>query len=430
MGTVLVAAMPFAGHVNPVVALARELVRRSHDVLAYTGAKYADRFEAAGARTWRWRAAPDFDDLAIGRTFPGIGEGRGLKGVLSNMRDLFIGTAAAQAHDVAGLASACRPDAVVADCFCVGPGLWAQREGVPWAAVSLVPLSAHNPWGPPPGSPFLPARGGAAAVRNRALAALVAAGPGEAMRALVNRQRARIGLARTRRPGLDSVYSELLTIAQGIPELEYPRPQPVRGVEFIGELVPPSAGVLPEWWGRWPPGVPVVHVTQGTFNVDPSELLRPALAGLTEGAAAAMGRRPVVVLATGGGKGVGKLDDLPAGAFAADFLPYARILGDVSVVVSNGGYGTVLAALGAGVPLVIAGGAIDKPDIARRVAWAGAGVDLRTGRPTPVQVRDAVARVLGDPAYRRRAGELGESIRAAGGTARAADLVQERLLPA
>lgn len=217
---------------------------------------------------------------------------------------------------------------------------------------------------------------------------------------------------------------------KGFPSSSIPDPSRCPGVEFIGQIAPPSAGELPEWWGRWPAGAPVVHVTQGTFNVDPSELLLPALAGLTDGAAAAMGRRPAVVLATGGGNGLGELSELPVGAFAADFLPYARILGDVSAVVSNGGYGTVIAALEAGVPLVIAGGAIDKPDIARRVAWAGAGIDLRTGRPTPEQVRDAVARVLGDPAYRRRAQELGESIRAAGGTARAADLVEERLLPA
>jgi UDP:flavonoid glycosyltransferase YjiC (YdhE family) len=169
----------------------------------------------------------------------------------------------------------------------------------------------------------------------------------------------------------------------------------------------------------------VVHVTQGTLNVDPDELLRPALTGLTRGGAAAMGRRPVVVLATGGGAALGDMRD---GAFAADFLPYGRILEDVDAVVSNGGYGTVLATLAAGVPLVIAGSAIDKPDIARRVAWAGAGIDLKTGRPTPAQVRDAVATVLGDPAYRRRASEIGASIRAAGGTARSVDLIETRLL--
>ncbi|GHG47127.1 glycosyl transferase [Sinomonas cellulolyticus] len=427
MATVLVAAMPFAGHVNPLAALSAALVGRGHDVVAYTGRKYAQRFEEAGARVWLWSEAPDFDDLAIGETFPAIGRGRGLRAIVANMRELFIGTAAAQAHDVARLASDVRPDAVVADCLCLGPGLWAEREGVPWAGVSLVPLSAHNPWGPPAGSPFLPARSRPAALRNRVLAAAMSAGPGEAVRGLVNRQRSALGLGPTRRPGLDSAYSERLTIAQGIPELEYPRPEPVPGVELIGQLVPPSAGPLPAWWGRWPAGGAAGPRDPGNAQRGSHRASAPRSGRAHSRRGGSHGRRPVVVLATGGGVGLG---DMPAGAFATDFLPYARILEDLDAVVSNGGYGTVLAALGAGVPLVIAGSAIDKPDIARRVAWAGAGIDLGTGRPTPSQVRDAVARVLGDPAYRRRARELGVSMRAAGGTARSVDLIETRLLGA
>ncbi|WP_369044941.1 glycosyltransferase [Sinomonas sp. P10A9] len=424
MGTILVAAMPFAGHVNPVASLAGELVRRGHEVHAYTGAKYAERFEHVGARPSLWRSAPDFDDARLAETFPVIGDGHGFRATLANLRHVFIGTAPAQTHDVARLAAAVRPDAVVADALCLGPGMWAQREGIPWASVSLVPLSLHNPWGPPTGLPFLPADGGPAALRNRVLASVLTAGPGSVLRAFVNRARAAAGLGPTRRPGLDSLYSARLTLAQGIAELEYPRPSPVPGVEFIGELAPSSEGALPDWWGSWPAGSHVVHVTQGTLDVDPDELLRPAVLGLA-GGAAATAMRPVVVLSTGGGPGVSAL---PEGVFAADFLPYGRILGEVSAVVSNGGYGTVLASLAAGVPLVIAGGAIDKPEIARRVAWSGAGMDLKTGRPTPAQVQDAVARVLGEPAYRRRARELGEAIAAAGGSARAANLVEERLL--
>ena len=46
--------------------------------------------------------------------------------------------------------------------------------------------------------------------------------------------------------------------------------------------------------------------------------------------------------------------------------------------VTNGGWGGVLAALAAGVPVVVAPGtAADKPEVARRVARSGAGVDLR-----------------------------------------------------
>ena len=49
MATILVTTMPFAGHVRPGLPLARELVARGHDVVWYTGRKYASLVTATGA---------------------------------------------------------------------------------------------------------------------------------------------------------------------------------------------------------------------------------------------------------------------------------------------------------------------------------------------------------------------------------------------
>jgi UDP:flavonoid glycosyltransferase YjiC (YdhE family) len=75
-------------------------------------------------------------------------------------------------------------------------------------------------------------------------------------------------------------------------------------------------------------------------------------------------------------------------------------------MVTNGGYGGVQGALSHGLPLVVAGASEDKPEVAARVAWAGAGINLRRGKPTPAKVRSAVLKVLSEPAYRARAREL------------------------
>ncbi|HLL22071.1 MAG TPA: nucleotide disphospho-sugar-binding domain-containing protein, partial [Kofleriaceae bacterium] len=93
----------------------------------------------------------------------------------------------------------------------------------------------------------------------------------------------------------------------------------------------------------------------------------------------------------------------PANVRVARFVPYQAILARASVMVTNGGYGGVSMALAAGVPLVVAGGSEEKPEIAARVAWSGTGVDLRTGRPKPAAVRAAVRRVLGEPSFATRA---------------------------
>jgi UDP:flavonoid glycosyltransferase YjiC (YdhE family) len=76
------------------------------------------------------------------------------------------------------------------------------------------------------------------------------------------------------------------------------------------------------------------------------------------------------------------------------------------VIVTNGGFGGVQAALAAGVPLVVAGGTEDKPEVAARVAWTGAGIDLRTGTPDAEAVAHAVDTVLTEPAFRQNARRL------------------------
>ena len=62
-------------------------------------------------------------------------------------------------------------------------------------------------------------------------------------------------------------------------------------------------------------------------------------------------------------------------------IPHDLLLPKVDVMVTNGGYGAVQRALSMGVPLVVAGNTEDKPEVAARVAWAGAGVNLKTGTP-------------------------------------------------
>ncbi len=77
-------------------------------------------------------------------------------------------------------------------------------------------------------------------------------------------------------------------------------------------------------------------------------------------------------------------------------------------MVTNGGYGGVQIALSHGVPIVVAGTTEDKPEVAARVAWSGAGINLRTSTPSAESVRNAVLEVLSKPAYRLNAKRLAQ----------------------
>lgn len=209
-------------------------------------------------------------------------------------------------------------------------------------------------------------------------------------------------------------------MATGCPGLDVPRPDLPDVVHFVGRVAPAGTSYppAPEGW-RKASGRPLVLVTQGTSDVDPGELLQPALRGL--------GGLDVDVLATGGQRGrTGVGLEPPANARVVDLIDFKRVLPKTAVVVTNGGWGGVLTSLSAGVPLVVApGGAADKPEIAARIARFGVGVNLKRRRVSPAAVAAAVSEVLGNPSYAKRAQGVAAELEWLGGAGTAADLLEQ-----
>ncbi|SDG44844.1 glycosyltransferase, MGT family [Lentzea fradiae] len=374
---ILLASLPFAGHAHPMAALSHELVARGHDVVVHTGAKYRHLFGDVEQLPW----SRDFDDARLAETFPAVGDGKGVRANLANVRDVLVGTGAAQARDVL----ATEFDLVVTDHLAFGAAMAAELRQVPWATVAVTPLVTS-------GSLL------------RALSTFTAD-------PMFNRMRAEAGLG-PKAGALEAFYSPDLVVAQGVPALEPARTPPQ--VRFVGRLTTPPSAATPEWWGDLD-GRTVVHVTQGTLETGAGDLLRPAVEALA-------GHDALVVCTTGGAPPE-VLGPVPDNVRVAAFIPHDLLLARTDVMITNGGWGGVLAALEAGVPLVVVPGALDKPQVARRVAQSGAGIVKK--RPT--DLGKAVDRVLSEPRHRERARALGRDIRAAGGAAVAADLVEDLL---
>jgi UDP:flavonoid glycosyltransferase YjiC (YdhE family) len=158
-----------------------------------------------------------------------------------------------------------------------------------------------------------------------------------------------------------------------------------------------------------------VLVTQGTYNIDPTDLVEPTLRALADADA--------LVLATTARARLGTA--APENARIADFLNFDDVLPLVDVAITNGGWGGVLHALSHGIPLLVAGGDLDKPEIAARVAWSGAGVDLGTGKPSERQIASALARILAEPRFAERARSIATQLRELGGPSKTVDLIEE-----
>jgi hypothetical protein len=189
-----------------------------------------------------------------------------------------------------------------------------------------------------------------------------------------------------------------------VPGFEYPvRPRP-RNLRFIGALLGGVDAPVPL---DLPLGVAkkkrIVLITQGCHaNREFSQLVQPAIAALAHD-------RDVLMLVTTGGRPLSAVaGKLPPNVCLSHFLPFAHVMPEIDLLITNGGYETVTHALSCGVLVIAAGVADDKAGVAARVAWSGAGIDLRTGTPEALRIRQAVDEIFGNPAYRQHAQRLAD----------------------
>ncbi|HEU0029939.1 MAG TPA: nucleotide disphospho-sugar-binding domain-containing protein [Kofleriaceae bacterium] len=412
MARLVVATVPLTGHVEPMRVVVRELVARGHEVTWYSGRAYAATIEATGARFVA--ASRELADIS-----PRL---RGIVRVQAQLQTLFIAPAVDQARELAAIVDREAPDGIVADAAHLGAAFVAEQRGLPWVGLGISALMTPSIDTAPFGSARRPARDGEPRWIYRLLNWLIFRVVFWRVNRAYRRARVAAGLPAGRGTYFD-VMASTRFLQPTVPAFEYPRSDLPPQVEMIGPLLPRDTGaaVLPTWWGDVATarerGVPIVLVTQGTLATDPDELIAPALEALAD--------EPVLVIATTSAA----LPTVPANARIAPFIPYGRLLPNVSVMVTNGGYGGVQMALAAGVPLVVAGGSEEKPEVAARVAWSGTGIDLRTGRPRASAIRRAVRRVLDERSYRERAQLLSREMARHDAPGRAADLIEEAVMP-
>ena len=408
---VVLASTPLTGHVRPILALARGMVAAGREVTIVTGSRFADDARATGARFVPLRGRADFDDRRLSEQEPWLHELPQGPELLDAMFRWFIDMVPSQ-NAVLAEVLADHPDTVVAH-ESAFYGLWPQLLGAPGprprttVGVGVFPLTLSGAeltmMGPPPPVEGLDIHAAAAqfnAEIERSLAGATA-----------HAQQIVDGLGATRR--LPSVTDAAVMVPDAfaqltVPSFEYSRVDAPPSLHLVGALPPEptSAWVPPTWWPELAEQR-VVVVTQGTVaNRDLGDLVQPTLDALAD--------TDVLVVAALGGREIGPNElRVPRNARVATFIPFDVLYPRVDAVVTNGGYGGVQLALAHGLPLVVAGASEDKPAVAARVADFGVGIDLRTGRPEAGAVAHAVARVLEEPDFARRAIELSAEYQAA-----------------
>ncbi|WP_438853815.1 glycosyltransferase family protein [Agromyces sp. M3QZ16-3] len=120
MSTYLLCASPIQGHAAPIIAIARDLVSRGHDVTVLTGSRFRAAVEAAGAGHRALDGIADFDDRAIQDHLPERDRHRGIARLEYDVQRIFVRPLAAQFRALEALVAELEPDAILVEAAFTG----------------------------------------------------------------------------------------------------------------------------------------------------------------------------------------------------------------------------------------------------------------------------------------------------------------------
>lgn len=427
MAKFLFAVWPLPGLVNPCVAVAHALHARGHEVAFYTGNSTRSVVEGEGFVCFPFNSVNEERIHALIRIqfsqFASLWEQlRGARKLKRNLQDWLLGSVPAQIEDLDHVLDEWYADVLVCEI-----ALWApilvlhETRRVPVAVFSsfaacMLPGPEAPAWGrglPRPRDWLMRS----CSTIERTLVRWLSVD----FRAAVDALRRRYGLSPLPVSATEFAGQMPLYLVPSTPEFDYERHDLPPSVHYVGPCLwdKPRDEPLPQWLSQLSTDLPIVHVTEATIHIHEPILLRAA--------AHALGDLPVqVVMTTGRHRDPAELDlgPLASNIRVERHVPHSALLPSCSVVVTMGGAGTVLAALKAGVPLVVVPTEWDKPENAQRVVEAGAGLRISPKDCTPERLRTAVERVLREPSFRQNAQRLAGAFVRYGGPARAAELLE------
>jgi MGT family glycosyltransferase len=422
----LVTCWPFVGHLYPQISIAHALRDRGHEVAFYTHGSTRPIVEGEGFRLFPFVQVDEQRyerihalEAKVPATQP---KHQTLSVAMKAYRDMLADSIPEQVADLQPILKDWRPDVIVTD-----PAMWGsilviwETTGIPVVLSStmmgsLIPGPDAPPWGP--GLP--PPRTFGTRMLSQAteiVVDIVAHG----MRRQVNRIRARYGLGSM--GGSINAFSGRLPLylIPSLPELDYNRQDQPPNVHYIGPCVwtKSGGGGLPDWLNRLPTDRPWIHATEGTAQYQEPFLLRATAKGLG-------GMALEVILTTGQNRDPASLGlaPLPCNVHVEGWLSHDDLLPRCAAIVTTGGPATVMAALKAGVPLLMVPTFWEKSDNAQRVVEAGVGLRLSPRNCTPERLRAAVMRLIEEPHFRENALRMAGLLARAPGPPRAAELIE------
>jgi zeaxanthin glucosyltransferase len=406
---------PAIGHLNPMCALAHELIRRGNNVTFFALPDVAALLDSSGL-SCRIFGEAEFPRGSLGTFARRQGQLTGLAGLRFTRNFLHMLMQAAFRY-LPGQIKGAGLDGLVIDQVSAGGGTIADYCGLPFVTVcNALPLNRED--GVPPF--FTLWQHGdtvAARFRNRLANYMYI----QLLRPSFNAvqiQRVAWGLP----PYSNWQDNRGLSVICQLPaEFDFPRKELPDNFHYVGPLQNPLRGESINY--KCPPfpferlsGKPLIYASLGTLQNKIWDTFHKI-------AAACDGLDAQLVISLGDPESSGPSTDLPGAPIVVPFAPHQQLIDRAALVITHAGLNTTMGALSSGVPMIAIPITNEQPGIAVRMARTGAGEMLPVSKLTTARLRKLITRVLATESYRNHALRMKEAIRGAGGITRAADIV-------
>jgi len=401
-----------AGHLNPLIALSRELVSRGHDVVFFLPLEYESRIREQGfdfspikvsdiePKRRRDEAARQQEStwieetrLRLSRLDQEIGE---------YMREYLVAVSAAAVDAL-----------LMGEITLAGPSV-AELLHVPYFVVSTsIP---HNfGWSAP--RSLLSHRTWQEQLQTRIFEVTIFSLRGP-VRQLLDRYRRQAGLGPI--ANIESSFPELAHITQWPRCLDTPRHEVPDRFFYTGPFVDEGARSSVEFPWHKLNGQPLVYASLGTTRKADPEIYHRI-------AAACVGLDLQLVITLGGRRNLESFANLPGNALVVENAPQLDLLKRADLVITHAGPNTVLETLLFGKPMLALPIALDQPAVAAHLQRLGVAEVLCPNHRSAAEIREALLKLMTDNRYREAASLIKVQLQSLHGTAQAASIVEEAL---
>jgi MGT family glycosyltransferase len=394
----LIATWEGGGSVGPALTVARKLIDAGHDVRVMSDACNRPESEATGARFLTWTRAPNRTDRRreseLVRDWAGSTITEGLSQVLLA---LTAGRAKDYAEDLIEELARDPADLVIGSELILGVELGCEVLKRPCVVLACNSLMFPVDGAPQAGPPMTAAQQDALRpVLDQLSAAFAIALPS------LNEARAHFGLT-----PLDNLWNQVLaakkTLIAVSRTFDFGPEADVGHFAYVGPQLD-EVGWTETGHGFEAPqdSRPLVLVSFSTTFQNHGGILQKVVD--------ALGRLPVAALVTLGPTILPEEINAAANVRLVRSAPHNQLMKQASLIVTHGGHGTVARGLIHHLPMLVIPHGRDQDGNAARVVAHGAGRMLPPTAETD-EIREAIAMLLRDQAFREGAARLGEAIR-------------------